>query len=125
MTPDKPEQRRDSRFGARGAIRVTRVSVSGRAIPAQEYAYTPCDISLRGVRLQLGFAVSVNERVQVEVRIEKDGRVFEHSGRVAWCRVTAGGGAGVPERYNAGIEFTTTPGPALNEWRIALLGLFE
>ncbi|MBI1732346.1 MAG: PilZ domain-containing protein [Gammaproteobacteria bacterium] len=125
MTEQHAEKRRDTRFPAEAVITVSLLVVAGG--PVADDA-TPCgsgDISLRGARLELTFVLQVNDSVMLEVQLRRDGQRFQHSGRVAWCRAVNDAGGGTPGRYNAGIEFTTPPGPALNEWRIALFGLFE
>jgi hypothetical protein len=77
------------------------------------------DISLRGVRLLIDHILPGNSVVQVTVKAEKSSRAFAHIGRVAWCRPAE------PGFYNAGIEFTTPPGPVMDEWRTALFESLE
>lgn len=120
MSDDRPDQRSTPRYPAAGRVLVCLVTVAGEPVADGTVTCGTGDVSLRGVCLELEYPLTVNDKVQMQVQLVSDGKVFPHTGRVAWCHPAA-----APGRYNAGIAFMTTPGPALNEWRVALLSLFE
>lgn len=83
------------------------------------------DVSLRGVRLMLDCVLLVNTTIRVKVRLGKDAHLFDHVGRVAWCRPEKTDDPAAAGLHNAGIEFTTLPGPMLDEWRNELFARLE
>lgn len=122
----RAEERACPRFPSANDASVTIESAPGIGeLDGRRFSCRTEDISLRGVRLVLDLMLPVNAAVQLKVTLGGDAHMFQHSGRVAWCRPADTGESAESGRYNAGIEFTTPPGPGMDEWRNALFGLFE
>jgi hypothetical protein len=116
------------RRGQRRIAEVANVEIvidAAPGVPGLDGTVFPCrtaDVSLRGVRLQVDRFLPVNAYVKLSVKFPRNPERFRHTGRVVWCR-KAGEADG--DRYYAGIEFRPGAAGEFDEWRFAILKLFE
>jgi len=111
-------------FENQAIVTIELTSASGEK-EERSFSCRTTDVSLRGVRLILDCSLPLNSTVQLKIKIGKHAHLFEHPGRIAWCRPDTERGMADAGCHSAGIEFTTRPGPMLDEWRNELFALLE